>query len=258
MPKSFFLNLFFPIKECSFCGKDVSNKYISNSDNYLFYRLFKLPGICTSCKEQLLVPQLPFCRHCHKPLTAKVNNKNDICNDCDDLSHKSFIFNRSAILYNDYARELIALYKYRGKQSLVKVFSQLLMITYEYYFKDLKIDYLTFVPIHKNRLLERGFNQAELLTIELHKLLGIPLIDCLERKKDTDKQSKQGKKERFRQIEDSFMIKENVGLLLVNKNILIIDDIYTTGATIIECANVLKIVKARNIYSLTLSRAYDI
>lgn len=255
MIKSYISDIFFPTKRCSFCGQNVNSSHFTNPNNYFLQRLNKMNSICISCKEQLLFPLMPFCSYCHKPLKDKTN---DICNDCKNLPHRSFIFNRSAILYNDFAKDLIALYKYRAKQSLAKEFSYLLAIAYDYYFKEIKIDYITYVPVHNNRLQERGFNQAELLCVEFKKLIGVPLIDCLERIKDTDKQSKQGKKERFRQIEDSFMVKENIGTQIEHKNILLIDDIYTTGATIIECANVLKLAKANYVYSITLSRAYDI
>jgi len=230
MLKLYLLDLLFPKLECSLCGRNINNPKSTKSDNYLVNRLSKLPNICGYCKEQMLVPLMPYCSSCHKPLKNSFNSdKNNICSDCRNLSNRSFIFNRSAILYNDFAKDLIALYKYRGKQSLANEFSYFLMATYEYYYNDLKIDYLTYVPIHNNRLQERGFNQAELLTVRLHELSGIPIVDSLARKRDTSKQSKQRKEERFRQIEGTFSLIQGIDKQIENKNILIIDDIHNRG-----------------------------
>lgn len=251
--------LLFPSLRCSFCTKRITNPSSAKSEEYVLNRIFRLPDICATCKKELEVPTSPFCLYCHKPLEEKhFNINNSICEDCKNTNNRNLIYNRSSLLYNGYLKKYIAVYKYRGKQSLANEFSYFLKIAYDCFYKNTEINFLTYVPMHSNRLLERGFNQSEILANRLCELTGIPVIDCLERVKDTRKQSKHGKKIRFQQIEGSFLIKKDVITKISSRNILIIDDIYTTGATIDECAKELKKAGVNDIYSLTLSRAYDI
>lgn len=259
MLNKYLRGLFLPTRECSFCANYINISSFPNSEEYILNRIYSITSICSSCKKGLEIPTSPYCLYCHKPLNR--NNSYDnrtVCEDCKSIEDRNFIFNRSALLYNSYLKEHIALYKYRGKQSIANEFSYLLKIAYDTYYKNIDIRFLVYIPIHNNRLQERGFNQSRLITERLSDLTGIPLVDCLERTRDTKKQSKQSKTMRFEQIKNSFIVKNDTVSKISNKNILIIDDIYTTGATIAECSRVLKTAGANEIYSLTLSRAYDI
>ncbi|WP_339060502.1 ComF family protein [Tepidibacillus marianensis] len=163
--------------------------------------------------------------------------------------------NRSAVLYNEMMKEYLALYKYRGKESLAIPFGQLIKVTYDQYFKETPLDLITYVPLHPSRLQERSFNQAEQLATQLSYYTGIPTIGTLKRIKETHKQSKSGKWERLSEMKDAFQVDEKTKEYIQGKSILIIDDIYTTGATLNECAQELIDSGAGKVFRLTLARA---
>jgi len=258
---SFINALLFPEHNCLLCEKSIGNARPILSRIHLFSQL---KDVCSTCKEQIEVPESPFCYHCHKPLNEAQNRKvaeDDadplLCSDCKDHWHQDsrMRLNRSAVLYNEIMREYIAFYKYRGKESLAIPFAQLLKVTYAQYFKEEAIDLITFVPLHPSRLQERSFNQAEQLAKRLSYYIGIPAIETLERVKETHKQSKSGKWERLNEMQGAFQIIDRVKEQIQVKTILIIDDIYTTGATLNECAQELMDSGAKKVCSLTLARA---
>ncbi|TCS83325.1 ComF family protein [Tepidibacillus fermentans] len=254
--RSFFHDLLFPEQKCLLCEKPIVG-YAKDVSHHLS----QMKYVCMTCKEQIEIPTSPYCQHCHKPLdhttSTKINQSSDplLCLDCQYQPNHAIVMNRSAVLYNTFLKEAIALYKYRGKESLSIVFSRLLKIAYDRYYQDLSIDYITFVPLHPNRLQERSFNQAEQLSLRLSRMVGIPIIDSIERVKETHKQSKSGKWERINEMKDAFQVKREVIEQIEGKTLLIVDDIYTTGATINECAKELTHSGASMVYSLTLSRA---
>lgn len=251
--KSYFLRLLFPTQICSFCGKEINN--IDSGEV-----VFTVPNICLKCLKKFELPDVPYCYHCHKPLKDLLYIGGEpICKDCIKYYKTNyFVFNRSATLYTEFVKDLLALYKYRGKESLAIEFSYLLKIAYDSYFKDIEIDCLTYVPLHNERLRERGFNQAEKMTKNIQSLIGIQTLDLLVKIKNTEKLSRTQKKERLEQVRGAYALKEEVQKKVTGKSILLIDDIYTTGVTINECSMLLKNAGAKKIYSLTLARAYDI
>ncbi len=98
-------------------------------------------------------------------------------------------------------------------------------------------DIVTFVPVHKNRIKTRGFDQSELIAAHLSLLLGIPCEKLLERVRDTKPQFSLGREERANNMEGAFALVKEAGIK--GTTILLIDDIYTTGATMGECVKLL-------------------
>ena len=113
-------------------------------------------------------------------------------------------------------------------------------------------DVVTYVPMPKTREKERGYNQAKELAGEFCKLSKLPMLDLLTRKDDVVKQSTLSAKERKENIKDSFSAINKARIK--GKDILIIDDVSTTGSTTSECANVLKKAKARSVCVLTVCK----
>jgi len=111
------------------------------------------------------------------------------------------------------------------------------------------------VPLHKSRLRERGYNQAELLALALAKEYGVPFSTSLVRTKKTESMYGLRKTERFDNIRDAFAVTDPA--IVYGKNIVIIDDIYTTGATVEECARTLKKAGAGSICALTFAAAVE-
>ena len=116
--------------------------------------------------------------------------------------------------------------------------------------------YLVPVPLHKKRLKWRGFNQAELLAQEISKKINIPVINnLLIRIKHTLPQMKiQDAKQRKKNMNQAFALNPNFNNNLENKNIILIDDISTTGSTMKECTQVLKPLKPKNILGLVIAK----
>ncbi len=111
------------------------------------------------------------------------------------------------------------------------------------------------VPLHINKLQERGFNQSELLAIDISKILKIPVAcDVVYRVKETLPQNKLKIEERFLNLENAFKINDKKKYLISDKNVIIIDDILTTGATVESMAKLLKKIGARNVFVLTISK----
>ena len=106
--------------------------------------------------------------------------------------------------------------------------------------ENIKFDYILFVPLHKKRLRQRGFNQAEKIAMDLSKIADIPTVDNISRKYNTKRLYKLGKEERINELKNAFVIKENI-IDLKNKNVLLVDDIFTTGSTVNEISKILKI-----------------
>lgn len=268
--KSYFNEIIFPQSVCIICSGNVtnfSNQAILNlEDSYLDKqlkrRIYGMTNLCSSCKKGFELPSKKHCFVCHKPLISinEARGKVAVCSDCESDETNFLEYNRSALLYNDFAKELITLYKYKGKESLLPLFTNLLAVTYDQYYLNERIDLITYVPIHHNRLEIRGFNQAERLADGLHEYANKPLVNTLMKVKDTKKQSKQHKWERLNEIKSSFAPAQTAGIIsqLEAKNVLIIDDIYTTGFTLKECALVLKQIGVNKVFGLTLTRAFTI
>ena len=120
------------------------------------------------------------------------------------------------------------------------------------------IDYMVCVPMSKARLRKKGFNHSLLLAKDLSKLSNIIFLkDALIKIKDTKTQVGLNYDERKRNLKNSFILKEKYKNTLKNKNILIVDDVFTTGSTINECAKALKLCgKANKIISITIAKTH--
>lgn len=153
--------------------------------------------------------------------------------------------------YGGVLKKLILNLKYHKSFIAGKVLADLLcQIIIE---KKLSIDCICYVPISKDSLKNRGFNQCSVLAKNISSILDIPVIDCLVKVKETKEQKLLGKEERMKNILDAFEIKNKEKLF--KKNILLIDDVYTTGATINECKKNIEKCNINKIYLLTIAKS---
>ncbi len=153
--------------------------------------------------------------------------------------------------YGGVLKKLILNLKYHKSFIAGKVLADLLcQIIIE---KELSIDFICYVPISKASLKKRGFNQCSVLAKNISSILDIPVIDCLVKVKETKEQKLLGKEERMKNILDAFEIKNKEKLF--KKNILLIDDVYTTGATINECKKNIEKCNINKIYLLTIAKS---
>jgi competence protein ComFC len=164
----------------------------------------------------------------------------------------------SAIAYKKIVKKLIYNFKYKPyladlKKSLVELFYESI-IQQEIFQKVCKSSpILVPIPLSKKRLRSRGYNHSELLTEGLSKSLNLKLVNSLQRIKETKSQFGLTLKERKENIKGAFAVSANT---LVSKypNVLLVDDILTTGSTLLEAARILKKNGAKKVWGLTLSR----
>ena len=154
--------------------------------------------------------------------------------------------------YDGILKTLIRKFKFSKKKSLSPYLFNFIKkcIENKSYFSS--IDLITSVPLHKNRLKERGFNQSELIAKELSNFLNIPYDgNILERVKETSFMYNLSKSERKKNVKGVFSVSRNLNGL----NILIIDDILTTGATLSEIASEIKKNGANSVYALVVAKS---
>ena len=153
--------------------------------------------------------------------------------------------------YGGVLKKLILNLKYHKSFIAGKVLADLLcQIIIE---KKLSIDCICYVPISKDSLKKRGFNQCSVLAKNISSILDIPVIDCLVKVKEITEKKILWKEERMKNILDAFEIKNKEKLF--KKNILLIDDVYTTGATINECKKNIEKCNINKIYLLTIAKS---
>jgi competence protein ComFC len=123
--------------------------------------------------------------------------------------------------------------------------------------ESIKFDYILFVPLHKKRLRKRGFNQSQKIAKYLGKVVGIAVVDAIGRKKNTKRLYNLTKEERKKELKNVFIMK-NIKQNLKNKNILLIDDIFTTGTTVNEISKILKLNGVNKVYVMSfLTKSND-
>lgn len=192
------------------------------------------------------------CIKCGKPLTDFYKKEN--CPNCIDEKY-NFKKALSCVEYDDNIHKLIYSFKYGRKTHLSYPIAQIMKdkLQYEY----IEFDYITFVPLHKNRERKRGFNQSSLISKNLGKFIDKEVLDIIHRNKDTKYLSKLSKKDRKIELKDIFTIKGKVNKI-IKKNILLVDDIFTSGSTSNEIAKVLIEAGADNVYIICFATGKSI
>ncbi|MEH6992696.1 ComF family protein [Neobacillus drentensis] len=205
--------------------------------------------ICSTCKDKFQRVEGEKCKLCSRPFQflEEKFRRGEMCHDCErweeDCEWKGYLHaNHSIFIYNDFFKELMAKYKFRGDYVLAKIFAD----SVKEFLKKIQPDLLVPIPLSDERLYERGFNQAEALIIESGLTPARPLTRI-----HAEKQSKKSRLERIH-IPQVFQINPQVEIK--GKLILLIDDIYTTGSTLRHAAKLLKESGAERIQSLTLAR----
>lgn len=241
--KNFLLNLFFP-KFCFNCQKEGS---------YL----------CQDCQSLLEISQYQFCL-CPKSRRLLKGGK---CRNCHSKKLNGLYF--STTYQNPLIKELIQKFKYHPFVKELTETLSLLIITH-FQLLDNKPNFfylpgegkfsnganfiLIPIPLDEKRLKWRGFNQATEIAKWLSEFLGIPLIsNCLLKTKNNCPQVELSEKERKENVKNIFSCKNKKEIF--GKKILLVDDVYTTGATMEEAALILKESEAKEIWGIVVARA---
>lgn len=224
------LKFLFPINlTCNVCGKEI----------------FHGGYFCEQCEKDLPRNNGAICNHCGR----KVLNAEERCLSCkgrETYYEKS----RSVYSYETPINELIASLKYGGKRYLADVFAN--DMAFIYFSNYFNCDYCISVPMSKERLKERGYNQSDLLAESLAEKVGIEFKkDILIKHRETQRQATLSAKEREKNLEGSFKVVNEKEVR--DKRILIIDDISTTGATVETISKLLKKHGAESVLVLTVA-----
>lgn len=182
-----------------------------------------------------------FCPKCQrrKPINEKLTTS---C--CSNLI-------KTIITFSDYQNNLIPKLiingKFHGYWEIFNWFGEI--ISEKLKILSFKNFYLTYVPITNKVKKERGFNQSEIIAKKISQKLNLPIFNKIEKIKETEYQAKLSYHQRLENIKNCFIVKDQSP-----KNIVIVDDIITTGSTIFELAKVLKENGSKNIIGLTICR----
>jgi ComF family protein len=230
-------NVLFPCR-CPLCNTTIHDRPAQN--------------ICASCAARINPIRSPLCPACGVPFPA-ANAGDHLCGDCL-LSPRAFTKARAVGRYEDVLLTAIHDFKYREKAALGKILGKM-MADHDY--PDFHIPSYTVimpVPLHVSRLRERAFNQALILARAVAKKYDIPLdFTSLKRNLATRPQIALGKTERQSNVRGAFAVPEPEKVK--GKKIIVIDDVYTTGSTLNECARILVKGGAAEVAALTLARA---
>jgi len=206
------------------------------------------PSTCIFCDKELEEEQqLEICEECYKEL--KFSNNRKTTYKRNQGVYYDGIF--GTFEYDGKIKELIRKYKYQHKAYLFRTFSKLMFKT----LRDDKIDgdIILSVPLHRQREWQRGYNQAHLLAKEISKMTNIEYDKkILRRVKITNCLALCNKKQRRSIIKGAFLI--NTPQKIKNKKVILIDDVFTTGATINECSKVLKQNGAKKVIGLVIAK----
>jgi ComF family protein len=193
----------------------------------------------------------PFCNACGFPFDYEVD-KGSLCVECLG-EHPPYESARAALKYTDASRALILGFKHGDRTYAVKAFVPWMKRAGETMLAQ--ADYLVPVPLHHWRLVSRRYNQAALIAGYLAKETGKDVLpDALVRTRATPSQGYLNAKERFKNVRRAFAMNRSRKKQIAGKKIILIDDVYTTGATVKECAEVLLKGGAEKVHVLTLAR----
>lgn len=202
--------------------------------------------VCGRCIKDIEYISDPCCVKCGKPLYGNPGVK--LCHDCNTVEH---VFTQAASvgIFEGTLKQMLFHFKFKGKTRLAGVLGELMS-------QKLKalawpeFDAVIPVPLSSKRFAQRGYNQSQLLAAQVATRHGIRLAaNRLVKTRDTRIQRKLNREERMRNLKDTFCVKNSSQLK--QKRVLLIDDIYTTGATVNECSRVLIENYVKEVYVLT-------
>ena len=229
-----FLSLIYP-PHCAMCGCDtIAGKHL-----------------CDGCLEKAAKIEAPFCRQCSQPFDGAIEGA-FTCSNCED---RRFHFDCAVSRYRStgIVRELIHRFKYDRCQYLRLPLGEWLAETLD----DERIlahsfDYLVPVPLHSARMREREFNQADVLAQLIAERHGERVLHALRRVRYTTTQTRLDREERMQNLRNAFRVRHS--RRVSGSHLILVDDVFTTGSTVDECARVLKESGAASVRVVTVAR----
>ncbi len=213
-------------------------------------------GVCAACWAELVIPSEPSCATCQRPMRNDAAADGIRCAPCmvNPPRHDGIA---AATLYNDASRKLILAFKHGRRIALARMLATQMAAR----LPALEGDWLVVpVPLHRTRLWYRGFNQSALLAREMSKLLDQCLVvDGLVRTKRTKALGGLGRKARERTLSGAISVDRRRSGVIEGNDIILVDDVLTSGATSDACVRALKKAGANRVliscYSRVVSEA---
>ncbi|MCX6566511.1 MAG: ComF family protein [Candidatus Aminicenantes bacterium] len=208
--------------------------------------------LCADCLDQIRLHRSPGCPVCGRFFDGA--GESHLCGSCA-VSVPSFSRHRSAGRYRDLLKDSILLLKYRKFRPLAAVLGRMahesLRGEEDFW---LGVDLIVPVPLHKKRRRERGFNQSEEIGREIGKRAHIPVVrNALRKIRNTPPQTSLDHRERANNVRGAYVVgRKNV---IEGKVVLLVDDVYTTGSTLGECARMLRREGAADVRAVTIAQA---
>ena len=229
---NWFENLFMTNHSCVSCGKEIV-------DGTKFQ-------ICDDCLKNIEIIDGSVCEKCGDKVVAG----NKLCNHCKTTDY-AFDCNMSFCYYSDVSSRIVKGLKYGKKKYFAKHIAEM-MTELGDVFED--VDVITFVPVDAKRRRERGFNQAEEIAKELSRLKNICVKNTLIKLASSKHQAGLTQKERLENLKGSFVLIDEAKECVKGKVVLVVDDVFTTGATLFECSKTLKKAKPAKIKTITFAK----
>ncbi len=202
--------------------------------------------LCETCFENITVLNKKVCKKCGYPITKK----RQLCENC---SQKDVVFDemRSWATYEGVLKKAIQSLKYKRNLALGPIFTMPLVNIVRQ--SGWLVDMVIPIPLSRARLRQRGYNQAAIISSNLALTLGLShTTNVVKRRKETETQVSLDVNKRFTNLMDAFYANP---AKLIKRKVLLIDDVITTGATMLNCAETIKNAGADKVYCLSVARS---
>ena len=211
-----------------------------------------IPFFCQRCWSRISPIPSPVCPRCARPFASPSSLSHSPNHECGDCRRRPPFYDhaRTPYAYQSPIMEAIGLLKYKGKIQLAPLLAELIARTGP---PVVTIDAIVAVPLHPVRLREREFNQSLLLARSLGKRWNLPVLtNVLLRTKLTPRQTSLSRRARLTNLRKCFAVRRPAAI--EGKTILVVDDVFTTGTTVNECAKTLRKAGAQSVHVQTLAR----
>ncbi len=225
-------------------------KMLTRITNALLHIVY--PHLCAGCETDILPNESQLCVSClhHLPITHFEKHINNPVEKM--LSGRIRFQNATAQMYfskHTALQKIMHQFKYKGNQELGKQLGLLMGHQLLQSGRFVHLDALVPLPLHSSKERERGYNQAEVLCNGIAEVLKVSVVtDAIQRRLNTESQTRKNREQRWQNMEDKFSLTNETKL--ANKQVLLVDDVITTGATLEACAKTLS-----NISGITINVA---
>jgi competence protein ComFC len=220
---------------CEYCAAGVPQ------DEYL----------CASCRAKAKRIKPPFCERCSEPFDGEITQEFE----CANCAHRQFHFTHavSCFLSRSIVREMVHRFKY-GRQFHLRfpLADWLLETMNDPRIAAQPVEFFVPVPLHSTRQRFREFNQAEALAKLISAKANVPMLNCLCRIRNTTTQTHFDRAERMENLRNAFQMRQSSNVR--GKHLVLVDDVFTTGSTVDECARVLMRAGAASVRAITVAR----